>query len=100
MTSDSRRTLGIMVEVPPLGEWADRIDELAIAVADATLREVGPVQPPVVHILIEGACPAYLGYLTCRPFARGRDAAGGGRVAWCSSLGARRVAAAVDLGTR
>jgi hypothetical protein len=64
-----------MAEVSSLGEWADRIDGLAVAVAGATLREVGLVQPPVVHILAEGSCPPYLGYLTCRPFARGRDAA-------------------------
>jgi hypothetical protein len=64
-----------MSEVSPLDEWADRIDELTVAVADATLREVGLVQPPAVHVLVEGACPPYLGYLTCRPFARGDDAA-------------------------
>lgn len=42
---------------------------------DATQREVGLVQPPVVHILAESSSPPYLGYLTCRPFVRGDDAA-------------------------
>lgn len=64
-----------MAEVSPLDEWAKSIDELAVAVADATLRELGMVQPPVVHILAEGSRPPYLGYLTCRPFFRGTDAA-------------------------
>lgn len=64
-----------MGEVSPLDEWAESINELAVAVADATLRGLGMLQPPVVHILLEGACPPYLGYLTCRPFIRGDDAA-------------------------
>jgi hypothetical protein len=56
-------------------EWAESIDGLAVAVADATLRELGMVQPPVVHMLVDGACPPYLGYLTCRPLRPGGDAA-------------------------
>jgi hypothetical protein len=63
-----------MPEVSALDEWAARIDELAVAVADATMREAGLLQPPVVHILAEGSSPPYLGYLTCRPFVRGEDA--------------------------
>jgi hypothetical protein len=33
------------------------------------------LQPPTVHLLPEGLDPPYVGYLTCRPFYRGRDAA-------------------------
>lgn len=39
------------------------------------LRETGQLQPPTVHLLLEGLELPYLGYLTCRPFYRGQDAA-------------------------
>lgn len=55
--------------------WTDRLAEAAVATTDAMLRESGFVQPPTVHLLIEGLDPSYLGFLTCREFYRGRDAA-------------------------
>jgi hypothetical protein len=33
------------------------------------------VPPPTVHVILDGLDPPYLGYLTCRPFYRGEDAA-------------------------
>lgn len=54
--------------------WVDRIEESAVAVTDQMVRGGLGVQPPTVHVLLEGLDPAYVGYLTCRPFLRGRDA--------------------------
>ncbi|MGQ0480974.1 MAG: hypothetical protein ACT4O0_08105 [Pseudonocardia sp.] len=58
-----------------LDGWVERLDEIAVATADATLRENGFVQPPTVHLLSAELDPPYVGYLTCRPFYRGTDAA-------------------------
>jgi hypothetical protein len=55
--------------------WVDRLAESAVATTDAMLRESGFVQPPTVHLLIDSLNPPYLGFLTCREFYRGRDAA-------------------------
>lgn len=42
---------------------------------DAGLRAGGAVLPPAVHLLAEDLDQPYVGYLTCRPFYRGADAA-------------------------
>jgi hypothetical protein len=57
------------------GMWVDRLAETAVAITGAMLRESGFVQPPTVHLLIEGLNTPYVGFLTCREFYRGRDAA-------------------------
>lgn len=54
--------------------WVDQLDDMAVHVTDRMLREGAGVQPPTVHVLIDGLDPAYVGYMTCRPFYRGRDA--------------------------
>ncbi len=64
-----------MRQVASVGELVDRIEEAARADADAALREAGGVPPPAVHILAEDLEQPYVGYLTCRPFSRGADAA-------------------------
>lgn len=64
-----------MVTDIEISEWVHHLDELAVQVVDQMLRETGMVQPPTVHLLAEGLDPPYVGYLTCRPFYRGQDAA-------------------------
>lgn len=54
--------------------WVDRIEQLAVQVTDQMLAEGCGVQPPTVHVLIDGLDPASVGSLTCRRFYRGRDA--------------------------
>ena len=54
----------------------DQIAEMAVAGTDEMVRGGFGVQPPTVHVLIDGLDPGYVGYLTCRPFYRGRDAEG------------------------
>ncbi|MQA16133.1 MAG: hypothetical protein GEV09_18875 [Pseudonocardiaceae bacterium] len=39
------------------------------------LREAGSVFPPTVHMLAEDRAPPHIGFVTCRPFYRGADAA-------------------------
>ena len=63
-----------MAEVAQLADWVERLDEIAVATADATLRERGLLQPPTVHVLAADLDPPYVGYLACRPFYRGTDA--------------------------
>lgn len=55
--------------------WVDHLDELAVNVVDQMVGVAGWLQPPTVHILAEGLDPPYVGYMTCRPFYRGQDAA-------------------------
>lgn len=55
--------------------WVDRLDELAVDVAEQVMRESGQLQPPAVHLLLDELTQPYLGYVTCRPFYRGEDAA-------------------------
>lgn len=64
-----------MLFVMEPGVWVDRLAEAAVATTGTMLRKSGFVQPPTVHLLIEGLKPPYLGFLTCREFYRGRDAA-------------------------
>ncbi len=73
--------------------WVDQLDDTAVHVVDQMLREVGMVQPPTLHFLREGLDPPYLGYLTCRPFCRGEDAAQAVRAMGLvgSMLGASRL---------
>jgi hypothetical protein len=54
--------------------WVDALDETAVATADAVARQGLGVEPPTVHVLVDGLDPAYVGKLGCRPFYRGRDA--------------------------
>jgi hypothetical protein len=52
----------------------DAIVRGAVSATDQQLRATGSVLPPTVHILAEDMAQPYVGYLTCRPFHRGRDA--------------------------
>ncbi|MGH3616042.1 MAG: hypothetical protein ACRDRK_26315 [Pseudonocardia sp.] len=54
--------------------WADAIGQAAVSATDATVREGFGVGPPVVHVLVDGLDPPYVGKLLCRPFYRGGDA--------------------------
>lgn len=48
----------------------------ALAGGEAMLRDAGLYQPPSVHLIREQEMvPAYLGFVTCRPFYPGEDAA-------------------------
>lgn len=73
--------------------WVDGIGGSAVAATDALLRAGYGVQPPTVHVLLDALDPPYLGYLTCRPFYRGRDARGAVAVMGLlgSQLGASRL---------
>jgi len=42
---------------------------------DQLLRTTGAVQPPTVHMFAEDRAVPYIGFVTCRPFYRGDDAA-------------------------
>lgn len=76
-----------------VSRWVDQLDDTAVHVVDQMLREVGMVQPPTLHFLREGLDPPYLGYLTCRQFYRGEDAAQAVRAMGLvgSMLGASRL---------
>jgi len=76
-----------------VARWVDWIDESAVAVTDQMVRGGFGVQPPTVHVLLECLDPPYVGYLTCRPFLRGRDAHGAVAVMGLlgSMLGASRL---------
>lgn len=71
----------------------DVIDDAAVAAVDATVSAGLGVPPPVVHVLVDGLNPAYVGKLGCRPFYRGRDAhtAVGVMGLFGSMLGASRL---------
>lgn len=66
---------GTLPTMGDVGEWVDRLAESAVMATDAGLREAGMVPPPSVHVLVAGLDPPYVGYLTCRQFYRGADAA-------------------------
>jgi hypothetical protein len=68
------RTLPGMNTTSELASWAQRLEQAAIGMTEASLRESGMLHPPIVHVLAEGLDPPYVGYLTCRPFYRGSDA--------------------------
>jgi len=76
-------------------EWVDRLDAMAVDVNDHMLRETGFVQQPTVHLLLDELAPPYLGYVTCRQFHRGEDAARAvaGLGLFGSMFGASRVVA-------
>jgi hypothetical protein len=82
-----------MTQMAHVVGWVDRIDESAVAVTDQMVRGGLGVQPPTVHVLLEGLDPPYVGYLTCRRFLRGRDAHGAVGVMGLlgSMLGASRL---------
>ncbi len=86
-------TLAGMTQMAHVVGWVDRIDESAVAVTDQMVRGGLGVQPPTVHVLLEGLDPPYVGYLTCRRFLRGRDAHGAVGVMGLlgSMLGASRL---------
>lgn len=46
-----------------------------LAAGEAMLREAGMYPSPSVHLIDEQAGTPYLGYVACRPFCRGEDAA-------------------------
>lgn len=84
-----------MGQMTDVSGWVDQLDDTAVHVVDQMLREVGMVQPPTLHFLIDGLDPPYVGYLTCRQFYRGEDAAQAVRAMGLlgSMLGASRVVA-------
>lgn len=53
----------------------DGIEEAARAGMAASLRAGVGVQPPTVHMLTDDLVGPYAGYVTCRPFHNGDDAA-------------------------
>lgn len=55
-------------------EWVTWLRQMVRDTTEQMLRDHGLVQPPVVHMFVEGATPPYLGFITSRPFRRGSDA--------------------------
>jgi hypothetical protein len=64
-----------MVACAQLDGWVEHVAAAAVAGTDATLRVTGFVQPPTVHVFSTELDPPYIGYVVCRPFYRGADAA-------------------------
>lgn len=56
-------------------EVVDAAAEAALAGGEAVLREAGMYPSPSVHLIHEEMEPPYLGYIGCREFYRGPDAA-------------------------
>lgn len=65
-----------MEQITNVAGWVDQIDKTAVKVTEEMVRAGFGVQPPTVHVLLDGLDPAYIGYMTCRQFYRGRDAEG------------------------
>jgi hypothetical protein len=86
-------TLPGMEPTTNVSGWVDQLDDMAVRVTDALLREGAGVQPPTVHVLVDELDQPYVGYVRCRPFYRGRDAhaAVGAMGLFASQLGASRV---------
>lgn len=61
--------------VADVAEMVDRIAESAVAGADELLRAGAGLPLPTVHILCADLEGPYVGYLTCRASAAGRDSA-------------------------
>jgi hypothetical protein len=55
-------------------DWAAWLGEVVCDTTDQLLRDHGLVQPPTVHMLMEGTTLPYQGFITSRPFRRGSDA--------------------------
>lgn len=55
-------------------EWAGWLGEVVCDTTEQLLRDHGLVQPPTVHMLMEGTALPYRGFITSRPFRRGSDA--------------------------
>jgi len=53
----------------------DEIESSVVDAADHLLRTTGFCPPPSVHILAEDIDQPYVGFVSCRPFYRGADAA-------------------------
>jgi len=53
----------------------DEIESSVVDGADHLLRTAGFCPPPSAHILAEGTDQPYVGFISCRPFYRGADAA-------------------------
>lgn len=58
-----------------LDGWVEQVEAAAVAGTDAMLRAAGFVQPPTVHLFSTELDPPYIGYVVCRPFYPGADAA-------------------------
>jgi hypothetical protein len=50
-----------MEQMTDVSGWVDQLDDTAVTVVDQMLREVGMVQPPTLHFLIDGLDPPYVG---------------------------------------
>jgi hypothetical protein len=55
-------------------DWVTWLGEVVCDTTDQLLRDHGLVQPPTVHMLMEGMTLPYQGFITSRPFRRGSDA--------------------------
>lgn len=54
---------------------ADGIRNAMVQAADQLMRRTGFCPPPSVHLLAEDMAQPHIGFITCRPFRRGDDAA-------------------------
>jgi hypothetical protein len=64
-----------MSRVVDAEQLVDQIAAASCAALDELLRRTGAVYPPTVHILAEDLDQPWVGYLTCRRFRQGGDAA-------------------------
>lgn len=58
-----------------LDRWVSRLEAAAVTTADSSLRRDGTVPPVTVHVLSERFDPPYVGFVFCREFEPGGDAA-------------------------
>lgn len=56
-------------------ECVDRIYAGCAGAVEKSVAAYATVPAPTMHLLVDGLDPPYLGYVTCRPFYRGNDAA-------------------------
>jgi len=64
-----------MGQMATVDQLVSGIERAACDALDEALREAGVVFPPTVHVLAEDRDPPHVGFVTCRPFYRGADAA-------------------------
>ncbi len=53
----------------------DGLERAAVETTETLLRGSGTIPPPMVHMICADMEPSYVGFLTCRSFYRGVDAA-------------------------
>jgi hypothetical protein len=75
MFSIPARAPGARHSLDRVSEIADSLIGALLRSSEEALRQIGEIPLPQVHILAEDMKQAYFGYLQCRPFYRGADAA-------------------------